>query len=380
MVVESTGQSKVICTTSFNNSLGSQERLPKASTVSPIILSSDKTKLSQFRGDQSAWPVYLTIGNIAKDIRRQTSSHATVLLVYLPIPKLDCYSEGNTRKFVHYRLFHRCMQIITKSLVEAGKSGVEMTCADGLVRRVFPVLAAYVADYPEQCLVACCMENRCPLCKVAPEHRGSPALMERRTEEDTLDVLARYQQNSSDACQRVKDEGIRAIFQPFWAQLPYSDIFKAFTPDLLHQLHKGVFKDHLVKWVTKIVGEEELDARFKAMADFPGLRHFKNGISGVSQWTGHEHKAMEKVLLGAVVDVVRNDDVITAVRAILDFINYASLQTHTPTTLRALSSALEDFHSVKDIFIQLEVRNPEHFNIPKIHSMMHYSELIRRVC
>ena len=41
-----------------------QLKLPVGATVAPIILSSDKTKLSQFRGDKSAWPVYLTIGNI----------------------------------------------------------------------------------------------------------------------------------------------------------------------------------------------------------------------------------------------------------------------------------------------------------------------------
>ncbi|KAL0057486.1 hypothetical protein AAF712_015870 [Marasmius tenuissimus] len=62
----------------------------------------------------------------------------------------------------------------------------------------------------------------------------------------------------------------------------------------------------------------------------------------------------------------------------LDFIHYSSLQTHTTTTLAALSSSLETFHSVKDIFIDLGARDAPHFNIPKIHSMIHYVDLIRR--
>jgi hypothetical protein len=44
-------------------------------TVIPIILSSDKTQLTQFR-DNMAYPVYLTIGNIPKDIRQKPSRHA----------------------------------------------------------------------------------------------------------------------------------------------------------------------------------------------------------------------------------------------------------------------------------------------------------------
>lgn len=270
------------------------------------------------------------------------------------------------------------MSILTKSLVAAGKKGTEMACADGLVRWIWPIVAAYVADYPEQCLVACCMESRCPICKVHSKNRGLHEPCDRRERRETLDLLERKDRNDGDPAfkRQFEDLGLRPIYPPFWARLPYYDVFQSFTPDILHQLHKGVFKDHLVKWCTKLVGEKELDARFRSMTSHLGLRHFKNGISSVSQWTGTEHKAMQKVFVGLLDGAVDNR-VMLAVQAVVDFIFYASLQSHTTQTLAALSQALDTFHANKDVFIELNARHPGHFNIPKLHSMQHYVALIQ---
>ncbi|KAJ3551364.1 hypothetical protein NM688_g4745 [Phlebia brevispora] len=329
-----------------------QDKLPEGATVAPVILASDKTKLSLFRGDQTAWPVYLSIGNISKDQRRQVKSRATILVGYIPVSKLECFSEAN-RSLAGYRLFHHCMKKILHPLVEAGTQGVEMTCADGYIREVYPILAAYVADHPEQCLVVNTKESFCPRGTVDPDERGEPS--------ECFDS------------ELFEKTGLRPVYDPFWRDLPHCDIFSCITPDILHQLHKGVFKDHLVTWCTKLIGKDELDRRFKAIPDIPGLRHFHKGISHVSQWTGAEHKEMQKVLVALLAGAV-DAKVLKVAQAIVDFIYYAQFQRHTTQTLEALKAALKTFHDNKKIFVELGVR--EHFNIPKIHSLVHYYEAI----
>jgi hypothetical protein len=314
----------------------------------------------------------LSIGNIDKSIRRKPSERATILVGYIPVTKLECFSETK-RQFEGYQLFHKCMAAILKPLVQAGKDGVKMVCADCRVRLVYPILAAYIADYPEQCLVTCCMENRCPRCIVSPDKLGEPVHSVLRDHSDTIRILAEESQNLSP--EEFKEQGLRPIW-PFWADLPHCDIFSCMTPDLLHQLHKGFFKDHIVNWSTRSADGQarEIDARFRAMPPHPSLRHFKKGISLVTQWTGTEYKNMEKVFLGVIAGIAA-PEVVRAVRGVLDFIYYSHFESHTLKSLQKLDEAWAAFHQNKRVFVEQGIR--KHFNIPKIHAAKHYVDAIR---
>ncbi|KAI6098435.1 hypothetical protein EDD16DRAFT_1697600 [Pisolithus croceorrhizus] len=317
-----------------------QKKLPEGAVVAPVILSSDKTTLSQFSGDKKVWPVYLTIGNISKDVRHQVLAHVMLLIGYLPVSKLECFHK-KTQSLAGYHLFHHVMSLLLCPLVDAGHHRREMICANRHLHGVHPILTVYIADFPEQCLVACKKESQCPCCLVQSNNHGN---------------LEDWESHS-----------LHAVFDPFWKDLPFTDIFACLTPDILHQLHKGIFHDHPVQWCMSIVSEKEIDACFQAMT--PTLCRFKKGISLVSQWTGTEHKEMQRVFVGLLAGAV-DDCILVVAHALLDFIYYAQLQQHTNMNLVAMQESLKMFHNNKHILIELEIC--EDFNVPKIHSLQHY--------
>ena len=99
-------------------------------TIIPIIVSTDKTQLTLFR-DKSAYPIYLTIGNICKHIRRKVSHHTHMLLGYIPTTKLTSISNKAAHRRALANLFHTCMQTTLAPIGPYGETGVDMMSGDG---------------------------------------------------------------------------------------------------------------------------------------------------------------------------------------------------------------------------------------------------------
>lgn len=57
------------------------------------------------------------------------------------------------------------------------------------------------------------------------------------------------------------------IPQPFTDHFPRADIHRMLTCDLLHQVIKGCFKDHLVEWVGDYLELTEGKTRAKEIMD-----------------------------------------------------------------------------------------------------------------
>ncbi|KAJ8092679.1 hypothetical protein PM082_007008 [Marasmius tenuissimus] len=346
-------------------------------TIIPVIISSDKTQLTLFR-NKTAYPVYLTIGNLPKEIRRKPSKQGQVLLAYLPTTSLKHISNKAQRRRMVANLFHACMSSLLAPLKEAGTDGVIMASGDGVKRRCHPILASYIGDYPEQVLVTCSYYGDCPLCLEEKMGLGSyPCAAHSRSPE-----LARQASDlvgTDEWSQACLDANIKPVQYPFWKDLPYTDIFRSITPDLLHQLYQGVMK-HLIQWITKIVGADEIDARVRRLPANHSIRHFHKGITTLSRVSGTEHKQMCIFLLNLILDVPhlsasQSKKLITSTRALLDFLYLACYPIHSNNSLDLLESSLKDFHNHKEIFIELGAR--EHFSIPKLHSLCHYVQAIK---
>ena len=121
------------------------------------------------------------------------------------------------------------------------------------------------------------------------------------------------------------------------AFLERSSPFWCFAPDLLHQLHKRVFKDHIIKWATECLEgglrEKEINDHFCMMPQGNNLWHFQKCISIISQWSGTEYKNMEKVFLG-----VLQNQVSYMLFALLSTSSTITIFSHTQWTLSRNSS------------------------------------------
>ena len=208
-----------------------------------------------------AYPVYLTIGNIRKDVRRKPSCHTQILVAYILTTKFEGIHTKAGRHRALANLFHTCIYHLLAPISVVGETSIEMMRGDGIWHRCHPIFAIFVGDYPEQVLVTCTYNGYCPKCTIPHDQLGDYMAFPPWNLDKALKV---YQlANSADThvfhagCHAA---GIKPIYHPFWESLPLSDIYVSITPDILHQMLQGVMK-HLISWLThpNIFGSAEIN-------------------------------------------------------------------------------------------------------------------------
>ncbi|EIW75687.1 hypothetical protein CONPUDRAFT_65876 [Coniophora puteana RWD-64-598 SS2] len=356
----------------------SQDPATHGSTFVLVILGSDKTTVSVATGLTEYYPLYLSIGNVHNNTRR-ARRNAVVLIGFLSIPKTNKTFSGdpNFRKF-RRQLYHASLSSILQSLKPYMTKYEVVPFGDGYHRRVIYGIGPYIADYPEQVLLAGIVQGWCPRCLAFPDDLDTQSMQRTRHHNETL-----VQELPPGV---LWDEyGTIADVVPFTNDFPRADIHDLIAPDILHQLIKGTFKDHLVDWVEQYLEKthgkaraaqilDDIDRRIAVAAPFAGLRRFPQG-RGFKQWTGDDSKALMKVYLPAIENHVP-PDVVRAFRAFLEFCYYVRRNVITEKDFDDMDNALARFHRYRKVFVDSGVSMT--LSLPRQHSLVHYKYLIRR--
>lgn len=142
-------------------------------------------------------PVYISLGNIHKNLRRKRDSKAWLLLAKLPTGQFRRTHFGTTKKenarmpgILRQRLFHLCMRIVLEPLRTDNHVYRTMVGPDAKLRQCVAVLMAWIADLEEQLMIAGVVNFNCPVCLASWEDLGTLYCFSCRSEQWTLETLA----------------------------------------------------------------------------------------------------------------------------------------------------------------------------------------------
>jgi hypothetical protein len=365
--------------------IGVQDQYPHGHSLVGVIAASDKTPLTIGTGNKELHPLLLSIANIRAGVRMKATSHAFVLAAYLPIPKFVGV-RTELQSMLSARVFHRSLDHVFINLKAAERCGAVTSDGNGWLRTIHTPLVAFIADRPEQLMIAGVNGRTSPISLATTNQFDDPYPHPPRTRQHTLDAIRRVLLQCPNpwdlvafakACER---ENLNGVYEPFWRDWGSAEPSIFLTPEALHQWHK-FFYDHCLKWVINIMTGEELDFRLSVLQPRVGVKHWKNGVSKLKQCTGREHRDLETQLVTTAAGAVPHQ-VLCAIRAMIDFIFQAQNLSHCNETLHALSEALREFHHYRQAIISAGGRRGKkgpipHFRIPKLEAMQHVVRSIR---
>ncbi|KAI6020741.1 hypothetical protein BKA83DRAFT_4464457 [Pisolithus microcarpus] len=337
------------------------------STFIPIILGSDKTTVSVATSQNNYYPLYLSIGNIRNKVHH-AHHDGVVLITFLVIPHTD-----------KEHLFHASLVYILHNLKPAMSKPVVMQFGDRHYHHVVFSLGPYIADYEEQVLLACIVRGWCVKCLAMKQELEGDALY--RSCEHVEVLIEEFDLKNLWDEYGIVGNLIVSFFQcqPFTSSFPCADIYELISPDILHQIIKGTFKDHLVEWVESYLKSmhgttqaneilDDIDQQIATIAPFTGLRHFPKGHH-FKQWTSNDSKVYLPAIEGHIPT-----GIVQAFHALLEFTYLVHRNVITEETLVVIQDTINCFHEHREIFCQLGTIQT--FSLPRQHAMKHYPDLI----
>lgn len=364
-----------------------QDKIGEDETLGLVMLGSDETHLTNTYGDKKVHGVYLSCGNIDKELRMKISARCWMMLAEIPIVKFE---EEDFQGMLADRLYHKCMNIATESLQECSHDPELMADPEGIDRLVRTLLLAHLADRPEQLTVACTTSASSPISMAMTKSFGTGRVHAVRRRSVTLNSIQRLRDtphlSTSDlrAYRKAAEKlTLNGVHEPYWEDWFCADPSTFLTPDALHQWHK-FFYEHVMRWARSLFGDKELDKRYSALQKRVGYRHFNAGFTGFTKHNMRESRDLQRSFIGIIYG---HDDMdskaLKAFASIVRFIYYAQFEEHTNETLDAMDECLKSFHDNKRALTMLGCRDGPRrkgkFNIPKLETMLHVLRQLRQV-
>jgi len=152
-----------------------KDQILNGATLLGVILSSDKTNISVMTGNRMAHLLLISLANIDPDIHSKGSLHVHVLLALLPITSF-LHLKTRIHSLLSNHLIHESLDFVLKPLKSATSIGIMMSDPIGSLCYCFTPLVAYIADTPEQTLLACVSPKASPISTATHKEFGESQL------------------------------------------------------------------------------------------------------------------------------------------------------------------------------------------------------------
>jgi len=361
-----------------------KDQIPNGATLLGVVLSSDKTNISVMTGNRMAHPLLISLANIDPDIRSKGSLHAHVLLALLLVASF-LHPKTRIRSLLSDRLIHESLDFMLKPLKSAASVGIMMSDPIGSLRYCFTPLVAYIADTPEQTLLACVSPKASPISTATHKEFGESQLYPLRTAAKTLgDIEHACSEADPDDWESflkvARRYYLNGVHRPFWRNWALCDPLIFFNPEVLHHFHR-LFWDHDLQWCLVVVGADEIDFRISLIQVAVGYHSFEEGISKLKQVTGRDHRAVQRYIIGVITGAIP-PKFLVAIRALLDFRYLAQMPRFDDKVLDRIKASLRTFHENKSAIISAGGRRGsngplDHWEIPKLELLQHVVPSIR---
>ncbi|KAF8422823.1 hypothetical protein L210DRAFT_3423035, partial [Boletus edulis BED1] len=212
-------------------------------TLCGVILSSDKTTITNMCGGWVVHLLLISLTNIRMKTCNKASLHAFLLLVLMPIPQFvhPTTQICSVESVLEAQLFHQCLDIVLEPLKIVACIGKMMLDPAGNLHYYFTSLVSYIVDMPEVAMLACVWGQTSSVTLVKYDQLGNLNTCQTRTGTLTMTQLQSLETDPAAVeryfteCECYCLSGVSHLF--FWDWL-LSCPSRFLIPEALHHWHR----------------------------------------------------------------------------------------------------------------------------------------------